>query len=103
MTTMLEQKLDQPTMFEGQRHRKDSTDVPHYSALLEFLDLRAQTSENAVRRSDHKCQTPMAVNKCYRHTKSYAVNIDDGCVDCKLGRHPLYACKKFKSLHICKW
>ena len=54
ITAMLEPKLDQATMFEWQRHSQDSNDVPHYSALLQFLDLRAQAFENFVRESDHK-------------------------------------------------
>ena len=54
MTSMLELKLDQATMFEWQRHSQDSNDVPPYSTLLEFLDLRAQTSENVVCELDHK-------------------------------------------------
>ena len=38
---MLELKLDQTTMFEWQRHRQDSKNVLHSSALLDFIDLRA--------------------------------------------------------------
>ena len=60
---MLELKLDQATMSEWQRHSQDSNDVPHYSALLEFINLREH--ENAVHESDHKCWTPMAEKKCY--------------------------------------
>ena len=32
-------------MFVWQRHSSESLDVPHYSKLLEFLNLRAQASE----------------------------------------------------------
>ena len=39
-------------MFEWQRNSQASTDVPHFSKLLEFLDLRAQASETLV--SSHK-------------------------------------------------
>ncbi len=39
ITSILELKLDQATMFEWQRA---STSVPHYQKLLEFLNLRAQ-------------------------------------------------------------
>ena len=45
ITSTLELKLDQATMFEWQRHSQDSNDVPHYVALLEFLHFRAQASE----------------------------------------------------------
>ena len=44
--SMLELKLNQATMFEWQRHSQDSNDVLQYSALVNFIDLRAQASEN---------------------------------------------------------
>ena len=95
---MLELRLDQATVFEWQRYSQDSNGVPHYSALLVFIDPRAQASENAIHDSDHKHRTPTAEKKCYPQTPSYAVNVDDLCVACKLGRHPLYTCKKFRSV-----
>ena len=55
ITSLMEMKLDQAMMFEWQRHSQDSNDVPHYSALLEFLDLRAEEAENTVHESDHNC------------------------------------------------
>ena len=85
-------------MFEWQRHSQDSNDVPHYSVLLEFLNLRSQAPENVICESDHKRPTPTAEKKCYLQTQSYTVNVDDWCVGCKLGRHPSYACKNFRSL-----
>ena len=48
LTSMLEMKLDLATMFEWQRHSQDSKDVPHYSALVDFINLRAQESENTI-------------------------------------------------------
>ena len=42
---MLELKLEQVTMFEWQRHIQDSKDVLYYTALLDFIDLRAQGSK----------------------------------------------------------
>ena len=45
ITSVLELKLDVNTMFEWQKHSQDSTDVPHYQKLLEFVNLRAQASE----------------------------------------------------------
>ena len=100
--SMLELKLDQATMFEWQRHSQNSNNVSHYSALLEFLDLRAQASENFLHESESKRRTPTAECKCYLQTPSYAVNVDHQCVACKLGRHPLYACKNFKPYHMSK-
>ena len=98
ITSMLEMKLDQGKMFEWQRHSQEPKDVPYYSALLEFHNLKAQAFENAVCESDHKHRTSAAKKECYPQTQSYKVNVDDRCVVCKLGRHPLYACKKFRSL-----
>ena len=78
---------------------KSHNDVPRYSAVLEFLKLRVQGCDDAVRELDHKHRTPTAEKKCYPQTQSsYTVNVDDRCVVCKLARHSLYACKKFMSL-----
>ncbi len=43
--SMIELKLDTDTFFEWERHSQTETDVPHYQALLDFLDLRSQASE----------------------------------------------------------
>ena len=40
----------------------------------------------------------MAEKKCYMLISSYIVNVDDLCMACKLGKHPLGACKRFKAL-----
>ena len=48
ITSMLELKLDQTTMFEWQRHTQDSSELPHYTALVEFLDLHMYASEDSV-------------------------------------------------------
>ena len=42
---MMELKLDPSTMFEWQKCSQKSADVPHYSELLEVLNLCAQASE----------------------------------------------------------
>lgn len=36
ITLLIEMKLDPSTMFEWQKESQDSTDVPHYTKLLEF-------------------------------------------------------------------
>ena len=48
ITSVLELKLDQTTMFEWQRHTQTINDVPHYQELLDFLNLRAQASETSI-------------------------------------------------------
>ena len=95
---MLELKPNQATKFEWQKHSQDSKDILHYSTLLKFINLRAQASENAIREPDQKCRTPTAEKKCYPQIPSYAVNVNDLCVTCKLGIHLLYACEKIKTL-----
>ncbi len=45
ITSMLELKLDVNNMFEWQRHSQSSTDVPHYTELLEFVNLSKQTND----------------------------------------------------------
>ena len=102
ITSLLELKLDTETMFEWQRHRQESTDVPHFTRLLlEFLNLRAQASETCA--SSHK-SSHKAGNRHPNPPKpvaSFAANTSDSssnCVLCTTTKHPLYACPKFKSL-----
>ena len=46
ITSVLELKLDSNTMFEWQRHdSQESSDVPHYNKLLDFIKLYAQASK----------------------------------------------------------
>ncbi len=42
ITSMMELKLDQTTMFEWQKTSQGTKSVPHYREILEFLNLRAQ-------------------------------------------------------------
>ena len=43
--SMVELKLDIDTLFEWQKHTQAEAEVPHYQALFDFIDLRAQDSE----------------------------------------------------------
>ena len=45
ITSVLVLKLDSNTMFEWQRHSQESSDVPHYNKLLDFIKLCAQASK----------------------------------------------------------
>ena len=90
ITSVLELKLDQDTMFEWQKHSHESTTVPHYSELLDFINLRAQASESLP--SSKRPNPP---------NKPIASNVSEtppNCVLCKTDRHPLYACPRFKPL-----
>ena len=58
ITSIIELKLDETTLFEWQKHSQGTVDeVPHYHNLLEFLDLRAQASETLSVQS--RCHTPL--------------------------------------------
>ena len=95
-TSVIELKLDVNTMFEWQRHTQDSTEVPHYQKLLEFINLRVQASEAPV--STHKGPKNHSSAK---HIASFTANADEtatNCVLCKNEKHPLYVCTRFKAL-----
>ena len=82
-------KLDADTRFEWQKSSQESTDVPHYTELLEFLSLRAQASE-----STSSEQTDTREHPSFRstsHTSSVSA-ANNHCVVCKTEKHPLYAC-----------
>ena len=106
ITSALELKLDQSTMFEWQKHSQKSEGVPHYQDLLDFLNLRAQATESTITDSS---------NKRLRHDASFtkrgfstggtvashATNTDlpyGQCILCKPDKHPLYACAQFKGM-----
>ena len=104
ITSILELKLDPTTMFEWQKYSQESTEVPHFSNLLEFLNMRAQASEThsldqgkKTRNETHyKKQQPSG--KSVASFVSNASNTTDMCVLCKSDKHPLFVCPKFKSL-----
>ena len=96
ITSLLELKLDTNTMFEWQRHSQESADVPHFSKLLDFLNLRAQASETSV---FHHKGSPQSGNPSDRrgHHPSKSVtaftsNTDPSpnCILCGTDKHPFY-------------
>lgn len=104
ITSMMELKLDQNTMFEWQKFSQKSIDVPHYNELLEFLNLRAQACETYT--SDTK-RTPRSgaystkKSPSNKSIASFTANASEsvaGCILCKPEKHPLYACPRFKVL-----
>lgn len=44
-------------MFEWQKYSQESSSVPHYGELLEFIDLRAQASQVSVADSGKKVKS----------------------------------------------
>ena len=84
-------------MFEWQKHSQDSTDVPYYTRLLEFINLLAQASE-----------TPTSGQRGMKHSSnsakpvaSFVANADDTVANCVLWRNekpPLYVCAHLEAL-----
>lgn len=99
LTSVIELKLDQNTIFEWQKHTQEATDVPHYNRLLEFIDVRAQASEIALPGGGRRLKSDIRKPAGYRSVDSHFSVADTAlvCVVCKSDKHPLYACRKFKS------
>ena len=89
-------------MFEWQKHSQETITVPHYNELLDFINLRAQTSELlpiALKESN-----PSSIKKKtfpHKPIASFAANTSDLstiCIVFKTKKHPLYAYPRFKLL-----
>ena len=103
ITSMVELKLDQNTMFEWQKHSQKCESIPHYQDLLQFLNLRAQATESSLldKKSKHDVSQSRKNFPSGGSVLSYATNaelISNRCVVCKSERHPLYACPKFRDM-----
>ena len=76
--------------------------VPQYQELLDFIDLRAQASETSLThikkptRPDHKRPA-----SSFKPITSFAAQhaSTQTCIACKVEKHPLYVCPKFKSIN----
>ena len=82
----MELKLGETTKLKWMEHSNDSTKTPPYADLLRFMDLQAQHFESAL--FELKTQTT-----AYRF---YTV-VEEACVACGKGNHPLGNCPKFQS------
>ena len=103
ITTFLELKLDQNTLFEWQKCSQGSKDIPHCTKILEFLNLCAQASEScsseAKRSISHDVKRQHFSNS--KQVTSFAASTleaNPNCVVCKTDKHTLYACPQFKAL-----
>ena len=96
VTSVLESKLDQTTMFEWQKHSQGSKDVPDYLELLDFLDLRARATKNAKGEHERKHSSNLLSTNAAR--PFYVAYTNETCVACKKANHPLYSCKAFQAL-----
>ena len=100
VTALREMKFDQSTMFEWQRDTQGKADVPPFMEFLDFVDLRARASET-ISREGQKCHSQAIPTKsCMQTRMTYATstNIDNSCIVCGASKHPLYTCRKFRSL-----
>lgn len=97
VTSVLELKLDQTTMFEWQKHSMSSTEVPYYRDLLEFLNLRAQASESSAAEGGSKKVPRFATrhpkrdlppNKAFSSFTAAADLVSAHCILCKPEKHP---------------
>ena len=105
ITSMLELKLDTNTAFEWHKYSQDFEEVPHYTKLLKFLNLRAQASEapNAETKRNNtpfsrKPNNQVSGGQKHHFTTLTSNVTDHSCVVCK-ERHPLYVCSQFKSFN----
>lgn len=97
VTSLIEVKLDWSTMFEWQGNTQENLDVPHYTEILKFIDLQARASEMVVCEPP-KCHTQSTSKSDTPIRTTYVVNAVTACMSCGVGKHPLYVCKKFKSV-----
>ena len=89
ITSVLELKLNASTMFEWQKQSQDTSEVPQFNDLLEFLNMHAQASE--VHSSDHgkennRSETQGKWQFCGKPIASSvgnAFNATTNCVLCK--------------------
>ena len=49
ITSFIQLKLHQNSMFEWQKHSQEEKDVPHYEMLTKFLEIRAIAAESSAR------------------------------------------------------
>ena len=75
ITSILELKLNEDILFKWQRQSHESGKVPNYQDMLDFLDLRAQSTESIEYKIDRK-SNPM------QHRASYVTSMDNTCVAC---------------------
>ena len=95
VTALVELKLDQLIMFEWQRQSQDATDTPHFERLLKFLHLKAQASESFVQGTQKR---QAQIKPSVQLRSAYTTNVSPACNVCRAPKHPLFMCKKFKSL-----
>lgn len=95
VTSIIQLKLDQDTLFEWQKHTQSTNEVPHYQDMLEFIDLRARASESTIKRTS---ATSKSEHRAVVNAASVSDTPNPTCVLCRSEKHPLYHCSKFKGM-----
>ena len=98
VTSLIQMKLDQSTSFEWQRHIQGASKVPHHGELLKFLDLPARASEYTTREGIKRLVQSMPHMGNAQLKPAYFVSAVNSCTMCNGTKHPLYMCRKFRSL-----
>ena len=104
VTSIIELKLDETTLFEWQKHSQEKVEeVPHYRDILEFIDLRAQAAESIAIPSKKQSVQSGKKPAHFGRVASYTATSDESgvrshCLICVSERHPLYTCPKFKAM-----
>ena len=93
--SLIKMKLKQSTMFEWQKHTQENLDVPHYTVILEFINLPARASKMVLHECPkHLSQTVPSNNSTPIRT-TYVEKVD---TTCGVGKHPFNVCRKLKFL-----
>ena len=88
LTITMELKLDEATRLKWMEFSNDCKTTPSHEELLKFLDLQARHYESVS--SERKPQTTTH--------RSYAAVVEDACVVCSQGSHPLAGCSQFQRM-----
>ena len=109
MTALGESKLDSQTMIEWQKFTQTEKDVPSYVKLLEFLDLRATTTElPSFDTNQRKFQSSSKKPRFYSSGNlnkmefSHATTAQNKCLACNGQKHRIAYCQTFKEKSIAK-
>ena len=99
VTSALELKLDQTTMFEWQRYSQSIEGLPHFDKFLDFLNSRAQSTESTFVEPKRLVSTRSTRSSAVTsHVTTTTGGSSGQCVLCQPTKHPLYACPRFKAM-----
>ena len=79
VTSIIETKLDQTLIFAWQDYNHKSRQICSYEKLLEYLDRRAQATENILCESTRK-RSGTALERRISSKPSYVANVEETCI-----------------------